>query len=284
MLNKTCTVCGGTLQRGANDTAVCMKCFRTYRLNAYSPAVLTQNAQINPAFQPNTRQNNNETRGLMIFLLSLGLVATLCFGIFPLSIGCIVALVQVSKNPDANKAPAKKTNEIRSVPCGEYLKQASDYTRALRDLPIGTMPLGIYAEKAALQIERLNRKQKGLREMLGAKHPFVKSCEDAEQYILANCKKVLWRLKYCDQTEPSLCRMHAEYLQTVLNDNEKVLRDYDKLLIEITQMHDNTPQLVPTLDVLADSLKSIRTGEIAYEPEYRYAGVQRSSAMMQQMR
>ncbi|MBR4201907.1 MAG: hypothetical protein IKQ91_11690 [Oscillospiraceae bacterium] len=280
MLNKTCTVCGGMLQRGTNDTAVCMKCFRTYRLNAYQPTTL-----VNPAFQPNPsaeKPMNDETRASVIFLLIVGAILTLCLGLFPLSVGMIVVIVEMSKKKNAKPA-VNNSCERGNLPFGEYLKKTPDYIRALRDLPIGTMPLGIYAEKAALQIERMNRKQKGLREMLGADHPFVKSGEDAERYILANCKKVLWRLKYCDQTEPSLCRIHAEYLQTVLNDNEKVLKDYDKLLIEVTQMNDNTPQLVPTLDVLADSLHSIRTGDLPEDTAYQYAGFRPERMPQRQM-
>lgn len=260
MLRNTCAACGGVLQRGANNTAVCMKCFRTYSLDAYQFNAPAPRMTANPAFQKkpaNKKEMDDATRGLVIFLLVIGSIVTLGCGMIPLTIAMIVGIVNIAKNAPAPE-PQKK---VHYIPCGEYLKQATDYTRVLREMPIGTMPLGIYAEKAALQIERMNRKQKGLVEMLGSNHPFVKSGLDAEKYILANCKKVIWRLKYCDQTEPSLCRIHAEFLESVLADNEKVLHDYDMLLMEVTQMQDNDPLPEPTLDILADSLKAMRTGE-----------------------
>lgn len=251
MLNRNCAACGGVLQRASNNTAVCMKCFRTYKIGD------TQIAP-NPAFQ---RQNEGSLSadarvGLILIFSILGLIF-LAAGAFPLTVIMVMMCAWAAKT----KARTPQEEPVRSVACGEYLKNRKDYLRALRDLPLGTMPLGIYGERAAEQIERLTVKQQGLKAMLGSDHPFVRSANEAEGYVLENCKKILWRLKYCDQTDAGLCRLHAEYLQGVLEANEKVLRDYEKLLIEVTQMDEGTPAAVPALDVLADSLHSVRTGE-----------------------
>lgn len=256
MLRTTCAACGGALQRAQHNTAVCMKCFRTYEITS------NQLQAPNPAFQraPKEQPDNQARLGLIFICAVLGMIFACCDAPLLAAIMVIQTVrqcVHIAKHPEPDTAP----DGIRSVACGEYLKTRGDYTRALRDLPIGTMPLGLYAERAALQIENLARKQQGFLEILGSNHPYLKNCAEAEAYILANCKKVLWRLKYCDQSDPRLCRLHAEFLQGVLDDNDRVLRDYEHLLIEVTQMDDDLPQTAPSLDVLADTLHSMRTGE-----------------------
>lgn len=257
MLKNTCAACGGVLQKAENHTAVCMKCFRTYRITSYQ----LQLPEPNPAFQREEEKPvwNNETRAGIIIILAMLAIFFACCGLFPLAaivtVQIIKQCVYIAKHPEPYPAP----DGVRNVACGEYLKTPTDYTRALRSLPIGTMPLGLYAERAALQIEQLARKQKGLCAMLGREHPFLKSTQEAEAYILANCKKVLWRMKYCDQSDPRLCRLHAEYLQGLLDENDKILCDFEQLLIEVTEMDDDLPRTAPHLDVLADTLHGART-------------------------
>lgn len=256
MLRTTCAACGGVLQKAQHNTAVCMKCFRTYEISS------NQIQTPNPAFQrKQNKEWNNESRAGLIIVLAFLVVFFACAELFPLAaivtFQIIKQCVYIAKHPDADSA----SDAVRSVPCGEYLKTRSDYVRALRGLPIGTMPLGLYAERAALQIERLTRKQQGLKAMLGNGHPFLNNSTEAEAYILANCKKVLWRLKYCDQSDPRLCRLHAEYLQERLDENEKILRDYEDLLIEVTEMDADLPCAEPHLDVLAETLHSMRRGD-----------------------
>lgn len=256
MLKHTCAACGGVLQKAEHNTAVCMKCFRTYNITSYQ----IQNP--NPAFQREQDEEwRNQIRIGLIILLSVATLFCAGVGLFPISIVLSVQIVKQLKSIAQSADRCALSYSVKDVPCGEYLKNPSDYTRALRGLPIGTMPLGLYAERAALQIEQLVRKQKGLSEMLGKEHPFLNSAHEAEAYILANCKKVLWRLKYCDQSDPQLCRLHAEYLQGVLDENDRILRDYEQLLIEVTQMDDDLPRTAPHLDVLATALHSVRTGE-----------------------
>lgn len=208
----------------------------------------------NNQIQPN--QTDHDRRiGIIIGCAVLAMIFG-CLGIFPLmavlGFQIMKQCAYLVKESDSD-APA-----VRNVACGEYLKTCGDYIRAVQSLPLETMPLGIYGEHAVRQIEQLRKKQQGMQAMLGNAHPFLKNTAEAEQYVLANCKKILWRLKYCDQSDAQLCGVHAAYLQERLCENEKVLRDYENLLIEITQMDDDTPSAEPTLDVLADSLRTLR--------------------------
>jgi hypothetical protein len=254
-----------------------MKCFRTYEIN--SSKVCAPNRKDNKVLDKDARV------GLVILFAFLAIVFT-GLGIIPLAAVLVFSIakqcVEISKMSDTVQPEDTKINVI---PTGEYLKTRSDYLRRLRELPLGMMPLGIYGERAAEQIERLEMKQRGLRDMLGKDHPFVRSAEEAERYILDNCRKVLWRLKYCDQTDPDFCRVHAEYLQSTLDANETVLDDYERLLIEVSQL-DQTPRTLPTLDVLAETLRQVRTGEQPeealyqqYEREYSHENVSRRMLM-----
>ena len=66
---------------------------------------------------------------------------------------------------------------------------------------------------------------------------------------------------YCDQNDRELRRVHAAFLNERMDDNERVLRDFENLIIEVTQMDDGLPMNAPTLDVLASTLRSVRTGD-----------------------
>lgn len=264
MLNRTCAACGGVLQKGEGNTAVCMRCFRTYRL---------ESSQLAP---PRRKQElDKETRIGLIFMMAIMAMVFMALGVIPavviLVVGIVKQGVQVAqKSSDAAESAVSEQHREtkRNIPFGTYLKTRSDYLRALRGMPLGTMPLGVYGERAAEQIERLAMKQRGLRDMLGSDHPFVRSAEEAENFIFDNCRKIIWRLKYCDQTDPGFCRIHAEYMQSALEANEKVLNDYERLMIEVSQM-DEPLQTAPSLDVLAETLRSVRTGEQPEEAIYQ---------------
>lgn len=283
MLNRTCAACGGTLQRAADHTAVCMKCFRTYRLD--DP----------PRVQP-TRINQQEKdmeavdAGVMVAVLVLSLVMMAAFitGAYPLLIGVGVGIGALIKKRreianemqfDVREVPVKKTPYF-----GEYLRTENDCISRLRGLPLGRMPLGTYGEQAAEQLERIRLKKQALHELLGDNHPFIVSFRQAELYVMQNCKQVFFRLKYCDQDDPSLCRVHAHYLRDRIEENNKILRDCENLIIEVTQMDDYKPVPVPSVDVLADTLRQIRTGEQPEDAIYeQYEQMERHSQAQTRM-
>lgn len=259
MLNNTtrrCPACGVILRQQNANTCICPRCYREfcYTHEAFRGRVPAASA-------------NDGTREVKIFLVIIAMVLTLLTGLLPITIMLTCELVSLCKQADkaeAAKAPAKV------LPTGTYLQKRSDYIRVFRTLDFGAMPLGIYGERALHQIERLEQKQEALAAMLGKTHPFIRNGDEAEVFILKNCKQVLYRLKYCDQSDPNFCRVHADYLEERLAENEKILCDFEKLVIEVTQLDLDTPETAPCLDVLAETLHNVRTQDGALPDAFSF--------------
>lgn len=251
MLNNTtrrCPACGVVLQQKSGNSGICPRCFREFCYTRES-------------FHSRTVSNNKTSdmdRDTKIGLLFVGIFVSFAVGLIPVGIFLAIMLAKL-----CNEDPKAKTNTGnkpgRIIPTGEFLKTRSDYIRVFRSTNFNEMPLGIYGVRALHQIERLEQKQTALVSMLGKNHPFLRNGDEAELYILKNCKQVYYRLKFCDQSDPEFCRLHAEYLEKVLADNEKILHDYEKLVIEVTQLDLDMPETAPCLDVLADTLHNVRT-------------------------
>ena len=269
MLNNTtrrCPACGVLLRQENGNAAVCPKCFREFRYQ-------------NDSFSSRTASDDTDAwREVVIILLVLGIVFTFATGLIPLAI--ILTSVLAHNFKKSAKEPNMKIETKRNVPYGTVLQTRADYLRNFRAMTLYEMPLGIYGERALHQIERLEQKQQALRTMLGKDHPFIRNGDEAERYILKNCKQILYRLKFCDQSNPDLCRMHAEYLEGRLADNEKILRDYENLVIEVTQLDLDMPETKPCLDVLADTLYRVRTQDGALSENFAFD----AAAVQAQMR
>lgn len=269
MLNNTtrrCPACGVALRQESGSAMVCPKCFREFSAK-------------NQAFssRPNASPADGGGRELLIVLLITAIVFTFAVGMIPIGIlltGSLVSCFRKSAN-----SPAAESAPVRYVPCGKMLQTRADYIRSFRSMALYDMPLGIYGERAVHQVTRLEQKQQALQTMLGKNHPFIRNGDEAETYILKNIKQILYRLKFCDQSDPDLCRMHAEYLEGRLAENEKILRDYENLVIEVTQLDLDTPETKPCLDVLAETLHNVRTQDGAL-PDGFFAD---SPVMQQQM-
>ena len=258
MLNNTtrrCPACGVMLRQQGGNTGVCPQCYRSF---CYTSEAFSGRAQAASA--------GDGTREVKIVLLIIGIMMSLVTGLLPITVMLVCALVGNCKNAD--KTAAVSNPQGRVVPTGTYLKKRSDYIRVFRTIDFASMPLGIYGERALHQVERLDRKQEALAAMLGKDHPFIRSGDEAEMFILKNCKQVLYRLKYCDQGDPAFCRVHAEYLEERLAENEKILGDFEKLVIEVTQLDLDMPQTAPCLDVLADTLHNVRTQDGALPDQF----------------
>ena len=262
MLNNTtrrCPACGVLLRQNTNNSAVCPKCFREF---CYSSEAFSSKATgSTDPFEGNKRE-------IKIVLLLVGMICSLAVGLIPLAIFLIVMFVRTCAETEQN---SEKKPEPRLLATGVYLKTRSDYIRVFRTVHFDEMPLGIYGARALHQLERLEQKQQALAEMLGKTHPFIRNGDEAEIYILRNCKQILYRLKYCDQNDPALCRVHADFLEERLADNEKVLRDFESLVIEVTQLNLDMPAAAPCLDVLADTLRNVRTQDGALPDDFEFS-------------
>ena len=271
MLYTKCPACGVPLRKATGGTSVCPKCFRGFRSSETSLNVSAAPAgtTAQPVYAANTKENANRVKpriivGLLsvIFLVSMtGTIAVL-----PFIIMLLVLIVRVCVKDyniedsftDLVTDPVKKPLAIPAA-SGAKFRNTTDYLNQFRTLPLASMPLGKLGLEAVQQIRQLEAKQQALRELLGTDHPFEKNSREAAKYVLANCKQILFRLRYCDQNDPAFCRIHAEYIQTRLQENAKVLRDFEQLIIEASQMNDDLPAEVPCLDVLADTLRTVRT-------------------------
>lgn len=261
MLQNTCTVCGGVLQKTADDTAVCMNCRQTYLITSY---------HIHTPFDWKT--HNRRVRSVIPFALLGMFYAHIGAPLPTLALALLIIWQCIRLTKHIPPEPA--ADGAVPVPRGEALSTRADYIRALRTMPLATMPLGTYGERAAQQIERMEKKEQALKTVLEDNHPFFAQTAEADAYILANCKQIIFRLKHCDQSDPQLCRMHAAFLQGLIEENDKILRDYEALLIEVTQMHSALPPDTPSLDVLADALHSVRTGGQPEEPQINTMNIQ----------
>ncbi len=239
-----CPDCGGILQSCGDDRfVICRRC---------GGKVSAQMLMYKTVQQP------KEQRALIPVLCGLSMLLLP----FPLGLLLILLIVPLLSRLEQKTMTDKMQQKLSApVGAGDRFRTPDDLLAAFRLLPLTYMPLRAEAGEAIAQLNQLNRKQLAIRALLEKDHPFRKSADDAAAYIMNNCKQILYRLQYCDQNDLSLREMHQTYLRGLLDENARVLQDFERLIIEITQMNDSLPAPVPSLDVLADTLYSIRTGE-----------------------
>lgn len=255
MLNYTCKYCGGVLRiREGRMGAQCTTCGRYYS----SDAIYT----IAQKSAPETVSLRDAAKSTKI--IGIVIAAMFTFFLMPVSpvpfMLFLPAAFIIAGKAIIKEAEASEGDDLPRG-AGEQLRSADDYLRAFRTMPLEYMPLREEANRAVMQIDALKRKQLALGSMLRQDHPFIKSGNDAAAYILRNLKQVLYRLRFCDQSDPELRRMHAKYLRERLDENDRILRDFENLIIEVTQLSDDTAVTAPSLDVLAATLHSVNTGE-----------------------
>lgn len=147
-----------------------------------------------------------------------------------------------------------------SVSDAKKLKDADDYLKAFRAWQEEDTPFSVHISTAIRQLESLKRKQAALRSVLddSKDSPFLSVAEDVDVYVLANCKRILNRVMIYDQGEPHKLNMHIAYLQEVLGENAHVLSDFENLILEVSQIGDDTSAATPCLNELTTALRSVR--------------------------
>jgi len=143
------------------------------------------------------------------------------------------------------------------------LKTVDDYIKAFEAWEYEDTPFVDQIKVAEKQLGSLKRKQAALRSILddSKDSPFLTTAADVEQYILANSKRILNRVMIFDQGEPYKYNTHAQYLQGVLNENAKVLSDFENLILEVSQIGDDANAATPCLNELTAALRSVREPE-----------------------
>lgn len=142
------------------------------------------------------------------------------------------------------------------------LKDHHDYIAAFEAWLREDTPFPEELKIAIKQLQSLERKQKALRAILGddADSPFLDTAGEVEDYLLANCKRVLNRVMIYDPNEPQKYQTHLLYLRQVLGQNAHVLSDFDNLILEVSQIGDDHTAATPCLNELTAALRSVRDG------------------------
>lgn len=131
----------------------------------------------------------------------------------------------------------------------------SDYLREFRKFT-GLFPAE--AEQAIQQIDALQRRQQTLSSLTEVSSPIRSAGEDADRYILANFRRMLSRLMLYDATDTARRGQYVSALQEILSDNDRVLTDYENLIIEVSQLDAGADAAsAPCLKELADALHNL---------------------------
>ncbi len=275
---------------------ICPRCGRSEQIaqsNA-DPAVFRQ-AEI----------ENPDRNSKIITLVVLVCLTFVCgaLNLFPLVCIFIIFIVRILRDilPRLNNnsffdidsipqsAPINITREVPKT--GDSKSSAripntrNDYINAFMSLNLMSLPLGRYGAEAVNQIRQLTDKQAALQAMLGWVHAFSASCKRAEEFVLENCKHIYYRLRYCDQRDPAFLHEHELYIREKLVENAKILHDFEKLIIEVTEMNDNELRPEPCMDVLAETLHNIRThdGALEHQPAAPRVSLKKSEPTRQMM-
>ena len=261
-----CPFCKAKLHDNRYGFMICPQCRRSFRNQRLVPHVLTVRTDPAQGYDDDRKklENKRRTRNIMI---SMAIFIPLFFILLIVSDGDLLGLAillafvwfgyavwQVYRMFYPEKADA-----LFPPGCGEKLRSSSDYLTQLRMMQLDTMPLGSYGRRAMEQIELLERQMQAIGELTGTENPFAEQTDKAAQFIYANCKQIIYRLKYGDQGDPAFRGIHEAYLGSCLRENDKVLHDFGQLILEVTQMERDLTSEAPCLDILADTLRDVRT-------------------------
>lgn len=171
----------------------------------------------------------------------------------------MAAVVGISLVADAAILHAGSASVVSDA---KKLKDADDYIKAFNAWLNEETPFADYIKMAVRQLESLKRKQRALRAVLddSKDSPFLSTANDVDTYILANCKRILNRVMIYDQGEPHKYNVHVAYLQEILGENAHVLSDFENLILEVSQIGDDTSAATPCLNELTNALRSVRSG------------------------
>ena len=122
------------------------------------------------------------------------------------------------------------------------------------------LPFSPQLEKGLEQLDILRQKQNALSDLLkdSDDSPFLSVGSDVTTYILTNCKHILSRIIIYGKSNASEFDIHKASLQELLDDNSRVLTDFEHLMVEISQIGDDITAETPCLNELTEALRSVR--------------------------
>ena len=171
-----------------------------------------------------------------------------------------------------NKKEKKKALKM------DKLRTIDDYREALYSYHSRNNPSESELREAVYQLDLFQQREDSLRALLGDQfkepaNPFVTVSDEVKAALLSNIKKCRNRRVFSDLADTARFPMHNEYLHHTLGQNRQLLSQYDSLIIEISQIGNNTETENLHLDSITSALKELRN-ENATIGEYGAAMMQ----------
>ena len=164
------------------------------------------------------------------------------------------------------------------------LKTISDYRSALQAWRSEGTPFNDMIDIALSHLGSLERKQEALVSILDDSNEktFLPISKEVEEYILANTKRLINRVMIYDGTDKSKFQTHISYLQSLVQQDAKLLSDFENLIVEVSQIGDITKEEMPCLKELTAALQSVRDDSDVWEHLDQQAAAEEPPAMNQQ--
>ncbi len=147
----------------------------------------------------------------------------------------------------------------------DKLKSADDYKDALESKLNKKSPFYDEVKQSLSQLDSITRKTNVLSELLEQNNQqhftaLIDLSNQATNFMFNNIRKILNRIAILDSDVSStLENEHKEYMQRLLNSNENILSEFNKLLTEVSQMDDSSSSDESLSKVLNDMTKSLKT-------------------------
>ena len=152
----------------------------------------------------------------------------------------------------------------------DKLKDVGDYKEALEACYTKKSPFASEINQAIIQITSIDKKNKVLTELLeqNNKSHFTALTDlgsQASNSLVNNVRKILNRIAiYGADTDDSLLEEHKKFINNLLEANENILKEFNRLLTEVSQLDDTSTDdsLSKVLSDMTNSLKTLRGEEI----------------------
>ena len=120
-------------------------------------------------------------------------------------------------------------------------------------------------DEAMKQLDLFYQKRTALHSLLGDQvrepgNPYVSICDDVQESLFANMKRIANRMVIVDPKDNSQWQMHRRYVLGILKQNEVMISQFENLLIEISQIGDTADTNSLQLETVTDALRELREG------------------------
>ncbi len=148
----------------------------------------------------------------------------------------------------------------------DKLKSSNDYKEALESKLGKNSPFYFQVKQALSQIDSMTRKKNVLNELLEQNNQehftaLTELADQASNFLFNNIRKTLNRIAIFDaDIGNSMENEYKEYIQKLLDSNDNLLNEFNKLLAEVSQMDDTSSDdsLGQVLNDMTNSLKILR--------------------------